>query len=74
MTPREQDVFLLIGAGNTTRKIAEQLEISSSTVDSHRKAIAQHLGTSGSDLVRQAAIHSYRLQQYPTSDPSNRDS
>ena len=74
MTPREQDVFLLIGAGNTTRQIAEQLRINSSTVDTHRKAIAQHLGTSGSDLVRQAAIHSYRLQQYPTSDPSNRDS
>ena len=74
MTPREKDVFLLIGAGNTTRQIAEQLRINSSTVDTHRKAIAQHLGTSGSDLVRQAAIHSYRLQQYPTSDPSNRDS
>jgi DNA-binding NarL/FixJ family response regulator len=59
---RELDVFLLIGQGKSNREIATVLIVSVSTVESHRKAIAQHLGRSGADLVRLAAVHLYRTQ------------
>jgi DNA-binding CsgD family transcriptional regulator len=62
MSLREQDVFLLIGSGKSSRTIASALHISQSTVESHRKAIAQILGCSGAEMVRLAALHLYRTQ------------
>lgn len=62
MSLREQEVFLLIGSGKSSRTIASALHISQSTVESHRKAIAQILGCSGAEMVRLAALHLYRTQ------------
>ena len=62
LSVRELEVFLLIGQGKSNREIATVLIVSVSTVESHRKAIAQHLGRSGAELVRLAAVHLYRTQ------------
>ena len=62
MSLREQEVFLLIGSGKSSRTIASSLNISLSTVESHRKAISQILGCSGAEMVRLAALHLYRTQ------------
>jgi two-component system response regulator DesR len=62
MSAREQEVFLLIGKGKSSREICSILNIGLSTVESHRKAIAQCLGTSGADLVRIAAIHCFKAE------------
>jgi DNA-binding NarL/FixJ family response regulator len=59
---REQEVFLLIGSGKSSRMIASYLNISLLTVESHRKAISQKLGSSGAELVRLAALHLYKTQ------------
>lgn len=56
LTPRQQDVFHLIGEGKTTKEIATILDSAPSTVESHRKAIAQRLGLSGAELVREASL------------------
>jgi DNA-binding NarL/FixJ family response regulator len=62
LSVRELEVFLLIGQGKSNRDIATVLNVSVSTVESHRKAIAQRLGRSGADLVQLAAVHLYRTQ------------
>jgi DNA-binding CsgD family transcriptional regulator len=59
---REQEVFLLIGSGKSSRIIASYLNISLLTVESHRKAISRKLGSSGAELVRLAALHLYKTQ------------
>jgi two-component system nitrate/nitrite response regulator NarL len=69
LSVRELEVFLLIGQGKSNREIATVLILSVSTVESHRKAIAQHLGRSGADLVRLAAVHLYRTQNEPGVPP-----
>ena len=63
MSPREQEVFVLIGKGKKSSEIRSILNISISTVESHRKSIAQCLGTSGADLVRIAAVYCYKAEQ-----------
>ena len=63
ISAREQEVYLLIGAGLSSKEIAEKLYISPSTVESHRKGIAKHLSLSGTDLVRHAAVQVYRTEK-----------
>jgi FixJ family two-component response regulator len=46
LTAREREVLDRVAAGFTTREIAEGLELSPRTVESHRAAIAAKLGTS----------------------------
>ena len=52
MTPREAEVFALIGDGLTSREIGERLSISEHTVQTHRKRVAAKLGTQGDELTR----------------------
>jgi DNA-binding NarL/FixJ family response regulator len=53
LTPRELDVFLLIGKGASTAQIADQLSVSVKTVETHREKIKRKLGlSSGNELVR----------------------
>ncbi len=60
LTSRELQVLRLICRGNTNRKIAETLEISMKTVDSHRTSIMKKLGLHSSvELVRWAIRHQY---------------
>lgn len=57
LTPRQQDIFALIGKGLTNKAIAHSTGLSLATVETHRKAIARRLGCSGAELVRRAALH-----------------
>jgi two-component system nitrate/nitrite response regulator NarL len=66
LSVRELEVFLLIGQGKSNRDIATVLNVSVSTVESHRKAIAQQIGRSGAELVQVAAVHLYRTQNEQT--------
>jgi len=55
LTDRELEVFQLIGSGKSSREIAEQLHVSTRTVDAHRAHIKDKLQlTSGTELVRHA--------------------
>ncbi len=64
LTRREREVFDLIVAGGTTAAIAERLDISHRTVETHRSRILHKLkARSAADLVRLAA----RLKLLPLS-------
>jgi DNA-binding CsgD family transcriptional regulator len=55
LTDRELEVFRLIGAGKTTREIAQQLCLSTKTVESHRVQLKTKLNVkSVTELVRRA--------------------
>jgi DNA-binding NarL/FixJ family response regulator len=57
LSAREHDVFVLIGRGLLSKEIADTLGISTHTVQSHRKNIAEKLGTSGAELMQRALRH-----------------
>jgi DNA-binding NarL/FixJ family response regulator len=55
LSNRELEVFQLIGQGLTTRQIAERLELSPKTVETHREKIKAKLNLANSvELARQA--------------------
>ena len=55
LSSRELEVFELLGRGLTVREIAERLNRSAKTIESHRERIMTKLGlTSSAKLVRQA--------------------
>ncbi|XZE43509.1 response regulator [Pirellulaceae bacterium SH467] len=55
LTDRELEIFRLIGAGLSTSAIADQLFLSTHTVDTHRENMKRKLGAkSGAELNRQA--------------------
>jgi DNA-binding NarL/FixJ family response regulator len=56
LTPRQLEIFRLIGRGLSNRDIAEHTGLALTTVETHRKAIAQKRGVSGAELVRQACL------------------
>ncbi len=56
LTPGQQRIYTLIGQGLSNKQIAQRLDLSIATVETHRKAIARRLGCSGAELVRQAAL------------------
>ena len=56
LADRELEVFQLIGAGRTTREIAESLNLGVTTVDTYRTRIKDKLGLSnGTELMQFAA-------------------
>jgi len=58
LTPREFDVFQLIGRGKTCRDIAGELNLSIKTVNVYRGHIKRKLDLkSGAQLIRCAALH-----------------
>lgn len=57
LSPREYEIFLLIGRGWLSKEIGEKLSISPQTVQTHRRKIATKLGTSGSELIQLAIKH-----------------
>ncbi|MNP87584.1 Oxygen regulatory protein NreC [compost metagenome] len=58
LSPREQEVLLLIALGHTQQEIAEQLAVSIKTVDSYKTRIREKLNlTKRSDMVRYALKH-----------------
>lgn len=53
LTPRERQVMELVAAGQTSKTIAEDLEISAKTVEVHRARAMQKLGAANlADLIR----------------------
>ena len=55
LTRREREVFFLVAAGNTSRKIAELLDMSLKTAENHRSNIYKKLNLSSSaELIRMA--------------------
>lgn len=57
LTDREREVLDMVGRGWSTKEIAETLELSPRTVDTHRANIAQKLGTTSvAEFARLALI------------------
>jgi DNA-binding NarL/FixJ family response regulator len=55
LSDRELEVFQLIGHGQTTRAIANQLHLSVHTIDTHREKIRRKLGLKhGAELMQRA--------------------
>ena len=65
LTPRQREIFSLIGQGLSNKEIARSASLSIATVETHRKAIAQKLGMSGSELVRHASLLGNLQQDEP---------
>ena len=60
LTAREQQVMEMLARGLTNREIAEHLEISIKTVDTHRGHVLKKLGLrNNSELTRFAVKHGY---------------
>ena len=60
LTSREQQVMELLAKGNTNREIAQLLEVSVKTVDTHRGHVMKKLALrNNSDLTRFAIKHGY---------------
>ena len=57
LSPREEEIFRLIGRGLSTKVIAAATFISPHTVSTHRKNIAAKLGLGASAMVRCATLH-----------------
>lgn len=59
ITLREKEVVALIASGRTTREIAQSLNLSAATIDTHRRNIMAKIGArNAADLVRYAHEHS----------------
>ena len=46
LTPREKDVLLLLARGYTNRQIAEEMNLSTRTIEGHRASLVNKLGIS----------------------------
>lgn len=58
LSPRETEVLKLMALGHTNREIAEQLDLSVRTVETHRAHVQQKLGLSSRpELTRYALSH-----------------
>jgi DNA-binding NarL/FixJ family response regulator len=57
LSAREFEIFTLIGRGLMSKEIGETLGISPLTVQTHRRKIAEKLGTAGPELVHLALKH-----------------
>ena len=57
LSDREYEIFLLIGRGLMSKEIGEKLFISAQTVQTHRRNIAEKLGTTGAELIQLAIKH-----------------
>jgi DNA-binding NarL/FixJ family response regulator len=58
LSDREKEIFRLIGEGLTTGAIAEQLYLSTHTIDTHREHIKRKLNASSANELSRMAFHS----------------
>jgi DNA-binding CsgD family transcriptional regulator len=57
LSDRELQVFQLVGEGRSTREIAEHLDLSIKTVETHYKRIKRKLGlNNATELLQHAAL------------------
>lgn len=61
LTPRQREVLLLIAQGRSSREIAAELGLSSSTVDVHRSSIGARLGFKDMASLTRYALRQGRL-------------
>lgn len=62
LTPREREIFALLVAGKPNKAIANELEISPRTVETHRASLMSKMRAEGpAHLVRMAALYDARL-------------
>ncbi len=57
LSEREYEIFLLVGRGLLSKEIGEKLHISVQTVQTHRRKMAEKLGTTGSEFAQLAIKH-----------------
>jgi DNA-binding NarL/FixJ family response regulator len=57
LSEREYEIFLLVGRGLMSKEIGETLFISPQTVQTHRRTMAEKLGTTGPEFVQLAIKH-----------------
>jgi DNA-binding NarL/FixJ family response regulator len=57
LTPRELELFTMLGEGLSNKELGLRFGISTRTVETHRTAISKKLGMSGAALVRLATLH-----------------
>ena len=58
ITPREENVLKLIGEGFSTRRIAELLNISINTVQTHRRSLLKKFNAANSaQLIQKSMLH-----------------
>jgi DNA-binding NarL/FixJ family response regulator len=69
LTDREFEVFQLIGQGKSTRDIAEQLHLSSKTVDVHRSHIKEKLELKDATALIRHAVRWVETQSVEPSSP-----
>lgn len=60
LTAREKELLLLMGSGLSNQQIAEELQVSVHTVETHRRNLSGKLGIKGAELIRYATLK--RLQ------------
>jgi DNA-binding NarL/FixJ family response regulator len=65
---RELEVFELIGRGNSTREIAEQLHLSVKTIETYRAHIKEKLQLRSGTELMQRAIHWVETESHRMSD------
>ena len=69
LTDRELEVFQLIGAGRTTREIAETLNLGMTTVDTYRARIKEKLGLRNGTQLQHYASHCVQQGITPSEKP-----
>lgn len=68
LTSREQSILLLVAAGKSNKDVAETLDISVLTVETHRKNIRKKLGISSTAGLIRYALEQGLIQPKGTSD------
>jgi DNA-binding NarL/FixJ family response regulator len=64
LSDREMEIFQMIGLGLSVKEIAQQLFLSSKTVEVHREHVKEKLGMrSSAELLRYAVIHTLEEPQ-----------
>lgn len=56
LSDRELEVYMMLGKGYTTKRIAKELNLSSKTVDSHKEHIKEKLGIADNTSLIQHAV------------------
>ncbi|WP_417666436.1 response regulator transcription factor [Pseudidiomarina sp.] len=56
LTDREMEVYMLLGQGYTTKRIANELHLSPKTVDSHKEHIKEKLGITDNIMLLRRAL------------------
>lgn len=71
LTPRELELFVMLGEGLSNKELGKRLRITTRTVETHRKGISKKLSQSGAALVRLATLYRQSRSQSVFRVPSS---